>query len=229
MLLPLVLLLVVPGAEPNEAEQLFRQMEAKIMKAKTLECAFDIKAGTQGKTDFTGKGTLYFGEGNKFRLETSIEEEGKVEKATMISDGAKLAMRADKAPKGPQDLPPFLGQFLRAGISRIIIIPFLLDEQDLTEFKEKDYKLEEQCRVSDFKFGKKEMVGQQEAQIIEYTLTFKKQSAHVSVWVDTKTKLPIKRVIAIPGNEKMGTLTENYSNLTVDGKIDPQRFELPKE
>lgn len=46
---------------PNEAEKLFRQMEAQVAKAKTLACEFDIKVD----------GTNYYSKGNCFwRTET---------------------------------------------------------------------------------------------------------------------------------------------------------------
>ena len=42
MLLVLAALAAVPAQEPNDAEKLFRNMEEKVAKAKTVKLAFDV-------------------------------------------------------------------------------------------------------------------------------------------------------------------------------------------
>lgn len=63
----LVMMLLLPASEPNEAEKLFREMETKVMKGKTLECVFEFKM--EGETTASGTGTLLAADGNKCRLE----------------------------------------------------------------------------------------------------------------------------------------------------------------
>src|SRR5579872_192705 len=101
MLTPLVLVLLVPSAEPNEAEKLFRQMETKVMQAKTLECTYegkvDYKEAEDDQKD-TLKGKLLLGEGNKLRIDFS----GMGEKGTIISDGTKWRLIGDKNKETPK-------------------------------------------------------------------------------------------------------------------------------
>ncbi len=221
MLAPLVLLLIVPSAEPNEAEKLFRQMETKVMQAKTLECTYegkvDYKEAEDDQKD-TLKGKLLLGEGNKLRIDFS----GMGEKGTIISDGTKWRLIGDKN----KETPKWLGKSVRAlmartcaGYASIWAAPdsFLrFMTPPITEFK-----IDEHFPVTDFKFGKKEMIDKQEAQIVQYT----GPGVEVSIWIDTKTYQPLKRVFT----DKEKTLTETYTNLKLDGKVDPKQFELPKD
>jgi outer membrane lipoprotein-sorting protein len=216
MLSPLVLLVLLPGAEPNEAEQLFRQMEAKVIKAKTVECAFDAKV----EADKTGtiKGTLLLGEGKKCRMEMGIEFGGMKEKFTMISDGTKMKAVIDGKPTPAEDANLGYVKEMRAAVVHGVAFTSWSTGLPVPVY----------FRASDFKLGKKEMVDKQEAQVVQYTLTHPllrpKQEAKydVTVWIDTKTQLPLKRVFN-------GTMTETYTKLEVDGKIDAKQFELPKE
>jgi outer membrane lipoprotein-sorting protein len=227
MLTPLVLLLLVPNAEPTDAEKLFRQMDMKVMKAKTLECVYEWKIEMDNEGAAL-KGRLLLGEGNKFRSEWTYERGiyPKV-KFLYLSDGEKLVaiingkkeVVADRTAKGEAD-------FLRAKLSRWNLYlpgnPVLLLPASLGN-KGREFKIEDDLKVSDFKFGKKEMVGKREAQIVEYKLTVKGKAQMQTVWLDAKTQLPVKRT------SKGGHYTVTYSKLTFDGKIDAKQFELPKE
>ena len=93
-----------------------------------------------------------------------------------------------------------------------------------------DFKIEEQYPVSEFELGKKEKVGESEAQEIQYTLKPKdsKASLRVSLWLDTKTHLPLKRVAIVTVGADKGIFTEKCSKLTLDPKVEAKTFTLLK-
>ncbi|MCI0637989.1 MAG: hypothetical protein L0Y72_23555 [Gemmataceae bacterium] len=64
-------------------------------------------------------------------------------------------------------------------------------------------------------------VGKREAQVVQYQLQNKEigDLAEASVWIDTKTQLPLKRTMA----GKRESFTETYSVFTLDSKL----FEIP--
>jgi outer membrane lipoprotein-sorting protein len=242
MLAPLVLLLVLPGADKDDAEKLFRQMETKLAKAKTVDCAYEARFEADKAEAVTMKGTLLLGEGNKLRMEWSGESGGMKEKFTMISDGTKMEPYGD-------DIPKWLGEAVRASMARAGVVRTFEYGSPLF-FKwsfprppepKKEFKIDEHFKVFDFKLGKKEMVDKQEAQVVQYTLKEKgtlelkepkEGKVEVSVWIDTKTLLPLKRIITImmdDMDDKKATYTETYTRQEVDGKIDPKQFELPKK
>jgi hypothetical protein len=230
MLAPLMLMLVLPGADPNEGEKLFRQMETKLMKAKTAECIYEAKLDMFGKGGAL-KGTMLVGDGSKSRIEMTVSFDNKDEKMTMLCDGSKMRSEGPRGPSKADDVPKGFGEMMRATLARSGVgVPMIFIAR-VGEDKNKEFKVDEEFRVADFKLGKKEMVGKQEAQIVEHTLMLKgdQKPIAVSVWIDTKTQLPLKRVLtATMGDMKM-TITENYTKLELDGKIDPKQFELPKE
>jgi hypothetical protein len=83
---------------------------------------------------------------------------------------------------------------------------------------------------TDFKLGKKEKVGEHEAQAVEYT--FKPpfgEMPSVVVWIDLKTQLPLKRAVTEKTGNQKRTYIETFTKLNLDGKIDPKQFELPKK
>jgi len=101
------------------------------------------------------------------------------------------------------------------------------------EVLQKEFDRNKSLIASDFKFGKKEKIGDVEAQAIEYVLTVdlggKKSKVPVTVWLDPKTTLPLKRVKVVEEDGKKGTITEVFKEWKLDGKIDAKKFELPKE
>jgi outer membrane lipoprotein-sorting protein len=228
MLMPLVVLLLLPAAEPNEAEKLFRDMEKKITSAKTLECDFETTLEGGAEFKMTGKGSLTLAEGNKCRMELNGEAMGKTFKGTVTSDGTNLQSAEDGKVQPKVDTPKQLGDLLRAGITRAGVLSTIVLRGDPMA---KEFKIDEVFKVSDFKLGKKEKIGAAEAQEIQYALngTGMDTPMTVSVWVDTKTNLPLKRVMSttLMGNKIMST--ETCPKMTLDPKVDPKKFELPKE
>ncbi|HKB40512.1 MAG TPA: hypothetical protein VKD72_29070, partial [Gemmataceae bacterium] len=94
----------------------------------------------------------------------------------------------------------------------------------------KDFNLDKHMSVSDFKLGKKEPVSGKEAQVIEYKLNPGADELVMSVWIDVRTLLPLKRVVK--GKPKVGPyqviVTETYTKAAVDEKVDDKDFEIPK-
>jgi hypothetical protein len=69
------------------------------------------------------------------------------------------------------------------------------------------------------------MVGQREAQVVQYQIQNNKigNLVEMSVWIDTKTQLPLKRAEA----GKTQRSTERYGVFTVDSKLDGKLFDVP--
>ncbi len=48
----------------------------------------------------------------------------------------------------------------------------------------------------------------------------------VSLWIDSKSTLPIRRVLVATGGSEKITFTETYSKFTPGAKVDPKTFEV---
>jgi outer membrane lipoprotein-sorting protein len=225
----LVLLALLPGQGTDDGEKLFRQMEAKMSKAKALDLSFDIaiEAGKGGMV----KGTVVAMNGNKARLELVGELESKPIKMLMISDGTRMKSTGSGEEGAPRDTPKNLDEMIRAMMTRAgVLLPIFMREPVEDGQKPKEFKPDEQVRVSEFGLGKTEKLGEQEAQVVEYKLNMKpaKEPFSVTVWIDPKTSLPLKRVLAGKMEDQKMTVTETYTKLVLDGKLDEKKFELPK-
>jgi hypothetical protein len=238
MFAPLVLLLALPGAEPNDAEKLFRQMEMKVMKAKSVECAGEMTAeiDADGTVQIQPRKYTLCAEGNKARMEYFIGSGDKKHKIILIADGTKMTTSLDGKSEDPKQDSKCFSEVLRSQITRGSVGVSYFLPHNLSVEQPKEFKIDEEFKVSDFKLGKKEMVGKQEAQVVEYKTVPKQQpetAFMVTVWLDTKTQLPLKRVAVhtlTDGNRKATyTATDTFTKLELDGKIDPKQFELPKK
>jgi outer membrane lipoprotein-sorting protein len=219
-LLVLILAAAPARAQESEAEKLYRAMEKKILAAKSLALEFNSQNTVDDKK-FTVKGTIYVAAGNKTRLELESELFG-LGKTLIVTNGesryAKVgALVFDKGPFPPK------GEVLLALIARFGATNAAMEKKIATADLGKDWP------VKNFKLGVKEMVGKREAQVVQYQIQYKKSGnlAEVSVWIDTKTQLPLKRAMAGKDKKTIGDLVETYGVFTVDGKLDGKLFDIP--
>jgi outer membrane lipoprotein-sorting protein len=204
----------VGAQEGNEAEKLFQDMEKKITSAKTLQVEYETDFGDFGKM----KGALAVATGNKVYLEQKGEIKDKAFEFKVVSDGAMVKTVGTFGAKDAKETPSKMGEKLlrfvsRGGVGAVIFQAVRQGDR------------ENPFDVSDFKLGKKEKVGDREAQIVEYDVQLDKGKTHVSIWLDIKTGLPIKRELTV-GDSNV-RVTETYSAFTLDRPIDAKKFELP--
>jgi len=216
------------GSDKGEGKKLFRQMEARLAKVKTIQCNFAVilKACRGG----SGKGSFLLAPGNKSRLKLVSTGETPGNTVVMVSDGKKCALIVAGLSGRTEDVPRWLNQafktgFARAGPMMLRLVP-LADEG-------KDFKPNDAFLVTDFKLGEKGRIGRRQAQLIEYTLVTNGLEARrgktrftVNLWMDTKTHLPLKRVVVPKERGLEFVLVETYGELMLEGKIDPKKFQL---
>ena len=224
-----LLLLLVPGEDPNEGHKAFQSLESALSKAKTLSFTFEAAIDPGPGAKFSG--SVAAAGGNKAHLELSGESQGKPGKMVMVSDGTKMRITNTGQNPQSQDTPKKLDDMIRAMVARSgVLLPIFMVEPVQDGQKPKEFNVDEQLKVSDFKLGTKAKVGDREAQVLEYKLTARlaKEPFAVTVWLDPKTNLPLKRTITgDPGGQKM-TISETYDKVALDEKIDEKKFEVPK-
>jgi outer membrane lipoprotein-sorting protein len=230
---PLLLAAALNANDAKEAEKAFQEMSDKVTKAKTFECAFEVKVeGAKAKGG--GKGTLIVTEGNQLRIELGVEQGGQPLAMLIVSDGAKTVTVANKKAQPATDAPKDQAKKVLPAVARCgAFVPLFLAAPQKAGEKPEEVDPDAVMKVSDFRLGKKEKVGGAEAQAVEYTLSLvageKKIPLACTVWLDTKSRLPVKRVLTgMEGGDNL-TVTETYSKVTVDGKVGEKTFELPKE
>ena len=218
-LLVLILAAAPSRAQEGEAEKLYRAMEKKILAAKSLVLEFNSQVTVDDKK-FTVKGTIYVAAGNKTRLELESKLFG-LGKTLIVTNGeskyAKVMILVfDKGPFPPK------GEVLLALITRFSAVQAAMHRNPGPK-KMAASDLDKECPVKNFKLGVKEMVGKREAQVVQYQIG----DVTESVWIDTKTQLPLKRTMAGKDKKTIGDLAETYSVFTVDSKLDGKLFDIP--
>ena len=239
-LMAVVLVSTIHAAE-NEAEKVFREAEKNLQAAKTVLVRFDVKA-TTGKL----QGTLVLAEQDKMRVDCkgsagplSFQAPARIGNGTTIitvsrADTEKASV--EKTADSPKGLGSSLrGMLLRSGILMefIPITGGKTPAETGTTFK-----------LSNFKFGANEKVGDIDARVIEYTVAIEGKSvvvwmgalektislkgmekASAKLWVDSKTNLPMKLEVR---SELDGAPVEFVETFVIDGKVDAKLFEGPK-
>jgi outer membrane lipoprotein-sorting protein len=233
------LLPTAPGQD-NVAEKLFRAMEKKIRSAKALEVVFTYQL--EGKTT---KGSLLLTNENKARLRVrgpfsfGIKRDASFE---LISDGKKLKLKGVRlvaAPNGQAgfkrggqmegEIPKAFHAWRAAAVSRVGMGPMVLGLPYTLGAETAPDAEEVRMKVYDFKAGATEKVGKRQARVVHYRCgKGGNDDPEVTVWIDTETGLPLKRVyLAHPESERI-RITESYSQIKLNPRIDGKAFELPR-
>ena len=225
-------LALVLAAEPTpgSAEALFKQQEQQLLKSKTFQSELEI-ALTPGK-DNSMKGRLLLAQGNKMRMDLAGSFMGKEGKVSMISDGTTMRMTSNDLPSKDQAATKELSLIGFASLSRAgIFVPLFMSVKTKAPGEKPDpFDIDKQLAISDLKLGKKEMVAGKETQALEYKLLLKSSPEPflVTLWLDTKTHLPVKRVLTAKKDKEELTVTETYTKAVSDEKIADKEFALPK-
>lgn len=223
-LAPLVLILAAAPArvQEGEAEKLYRAMAKKILAAESLALEFNSEI-TEGDKKLAAKGTIHIAAGNKTRLDLQSELFQLGGKILIVTNGEARYANVGGLVFGDGPFPP-KGEVLLALIARFGAASAAMETKIATAELDKDFP------VKNFKFGVKEMIGKREAQVVQYQIQNKITGDQVetSVWIDTKTQLPLKRTNAEKDAKGKGLkTTETYSVFTVDSKMEGKLFEIP--
>ena len=229
MWMSLVAVALIP-AQADSAEAQFKKMEQAVLKAKTLQSEITVSAGAEKESFMDMKGRIAIAQGAKMRLELEGEVRKEKDKMTMVSDGSEMLLNSSKRPGKSQKAEKNLTEVALASIARSGITVALFFVTERSDEKAEAFDIDKMIAVSDFKLGKKEAIDGKDAQAIECKLKVKsnKETMDVTVWVDVKSGLPVKRVATANEGGMKFTITETYGKLKLDEKIDDKEFALPK-
>jgi outer membrane lipoprotein-sorting protein len=217
LLVPVVLAAL--GQAGDDAEKRFKAMEDKIRQADALQVAFE----SDFKDNFGSiKGTLAVRTGNKASLDMRINLMDNPRKFLLVSDGTRMVTRTETLSR--RDTPKFLRDALVSLTARVGVYACAVfqNEPDGDERNPLD-----DIKLSDFKALPNEKVNGRDAAVIAYKLT-DRQTSTVTVWIDTATGLPLKRITET-GMKGGGpsAIVETYRDFRLNPQLDAKLFELP--
>jgi outer membrane lipoprotein-sorting protein len=223
-----LLALLVPAfaLQGNDAEKLFREMEKKITSAKSLKVSAEI---TWPETKLLSSLALA---GKKARFKMKGKDMGLDVSQDVTSDGNKLRLSAAVLPKKttkeaavPKNFHELLSKCTcRAGLADALFLGAIFESGKGDERPDPD----KWFHVKDFKLGEPTKVNGRDAKVLHYHFDCKgSDAAQITLWVDAKTLLPLKRVTTF--EDKGGPqITEIYTEFTLNPQFDDKTFEQPK-
>jgi WD40 repeat protein/outer membrane lipoprotein-sorting protein len=220
--------------QQNEADKLFRAMEKKITETKALKVVALVETRGDAK-EMAGsyKSLLLLANDNKARLKVSGVDFGEARQWEMVSNGKQVKLRpysigVPELSKEQATLPTpkNLHAYLATRVSRLGV--FLTSPWGRPVFLFAEAAPDIGSDIWGFETGTAEKVGGRDAKVVRFkrNLTgIRSKDADFTVWIDSKTLLPLKRVI-VPDTTSKGSITEIYEEFTLDPKIDAGAFEL---
>jgi hypothetical protein len=220
---------------PGEAEALLREVDAKITAAKALRIEYEITGDAPG---FPARGSVVLADRNRFRCEVTF-------KPTLgtwlaVGDGKRTVGSADGSappsyPSGPA--PAWHNETLRRWLGRGgTAMSALMMAEYLRTAGGGEPGPAVGPATSNARLLPDEEIGGVKARVVEYDLTWKgvgpegqpPTSIKVRVWIDPKTKLPVRRAMDW-GKDAFGlALTAVHTKFEIDPKLDDRLFELPR-
>ncbi|HYT92412.1 MAG TPA: hypothetical protein VEL76_27100 [Gemmataceae bacterium] len=223
LILPAFLWLPPALAQDNEAEKLFRDAEKKIKAATAIQV--DVDMSMEGK-GVKFKGSLLLTKDHKAKVTMTGQVDGKEFKVETISNGTRMRTSQTFLPDPKEsETPKQFHNMLSAMTSRVGLVGifFISSKKDM----EKETDVEKLIPISEFKLEAAEKVGGRDAKVISYQAApAGEKPARITLWLDAKTLLPLKRVIAPPRESER--ITETYTEFKLNPKVDAKVFELTK-
>jgi len=140
----------------------------------------------------------------------------------LVSDGTTQVTKAGDRRQPDQPTPPTLVADILGSISHTGFMPAFSRSRRSTSDAASQPKLIDMIAVGQFQLGKREKINQRDTQAVTYQITSEQRhfNFETTVWIDVKTKLPVKREIRM----KQFSAVETYTQLRLNTKLDEGLF-----
>ncbi|HLF92086.1 MAG TPA: type II secretion system protein GspG, partial [Planctomycetota bacterium] len=224
--LAMALLLLAPRQE--KAEDLLKATRDGIGAARTLRVQYSLGVGRGGVTQGTITGTTLIKGADRWRIELRAKSEQGMGmedfSLSLYSDGRKVS----SAQPGARTMLEALGAERAAREFRdgfgATLLPIFFYMQPIRDGRMMEFKLGT-AKVADVKDGGKEKVGEIEARIVEYSVSFEQKifgdrGIPVKVWIDPKARRILKREMDLMGTQ----MKEEFAVFGVDEELADSEF-----
>ena len=211
----LALFLPACPQDPKPDSDALAALEEKLAKVKTLSVKVTVNA-TMGETRKSVSVFLYVAEGNRLNCTMEAEKDKTIH---TVSNGG--TMRVNRGGDDHDFKTP--DTFCRNAVAALVraggigLDPVVGgnagDRQPFT--------------AKDVREGERTKLAEREVRVVAYVLVSKtdKNDANVTLWLDAKSGLPVKREIAPNDGSKL-RITETYDEFVLDAKLDDKLFKV---
>lgn len=222
------LLFLVGAGEParaqeeNKAETLMKKMGEKLTQAKSLKV--DVKLNIEKDEPGELGGTLSLEEKDKADMAlTGKKESGEEITFRLTSDGEHAMARWTEGKRKPDTAEKETPEGLNRDLASLFAQGgcLVITGAAVTSRKGGPLLVSDFVEVSNFTMGKRETIDNHETQSVEYRIVTKDRASGLegtaTVWIDTATHLPLKRVLIFGQETRKMTITETYTSYKLDG------------
>jgi hypothetical protein len=188
--------------------------------ARTLRVRFDLAVTDARSRQWSLKGSLALGQGDRYRAEAKGKLFGEAVEFVEVSNGKAIRSveGKGKARDEEKQSPRGAGAYFRKALPRGGFL--------LAHLNQGRRGSAEPAAPSGFELAGKEKVGKRVARAIKFTLGEKGGMA-VTLWLDAKTELPLKLSVT-GGKSDISEVTETYGEFAIDPELDTKLWQLPK-
>jgi outer membrane lipoprotein-sorting protein len=214
-------------AQDAEAEKLVRALEGKVREAKGLKVTFALDGDLGKDRSVQAIGSTLVVAGNKARLDFKVKEGAEAVQMLILADGKNTLTIVNGKKEGK--LAP-VGAALTEVTTQVLARGGVFAWMEAgPSAAEAAADIDKLMPASDFKLGKKETVSGRECQVVTYTLSWlKRPDIRVTLWLSTRTGLPVKRELKGNAGGMAYEVTEDYAEFAVNPPANAKLFELPK-
>jgi outer membrane lipoprotein-sorting protein len=215
--------------EDAEARKLYQAMADKISAAKSLKVVIEMQGTPFGQTktaDPKFKQTIWIAEGNKVRWTFEQPVKDKVDKDGLaVCDGKEIHYQSSVGKFKRKAAAAFARKLTETLAKHGCWVSIAL----LNDALDPEGKPFTGMVAMNFRLGKKEKLDGKDVQSVQYALRDKDgplgEVAVCTVWVDSKTQLPVKMLMEGGNNFRV---QETYGEWQLDPKLDAKLFNPPK-
>jgi outer membrane lipoprotein-sorting protein len=206
----------------SQAQGVLRELEKRIRTAKALKVVLEAEEW-EGKDRKRLKGFVVLAEGNRVRIELTRTGGEKAETMKLVSDGKHGVGEGEPfdTEGKAKPVPATLNEELAALLARAGVLGLLSPGGAGPDGK---FDIDLEVPLLGVSLGSRQKVDGREAEVLRVKTRMHLVRQSVTVWIDVKTRLPLKRV----GTWEGGQLTETYTEFKLDPRLDAAFFALPK-
>ncbi|HZZ82876.1 MAG TPA: DUF2092 domain-containing protein [Gemmataceae bacterium] len=224
--LAILLVAVSSTHAQDDAKKLFDEMEQRLAKAKSQKFDFECEASNDRLTKLTLKGSVLWSKDNKVKFDFDGDSGTNKSHVTWVCNGETLAVQTkigDKVTGMNRPASAKVGEYTIGTIARASAF------SAMSSMTRKDPSDPGKTKAISFKKLDDEKVDGKLAHVLEYAFsTPQGNTLKGKLWLDAKTKLPVKRHVEIYVDDNVQSrITETYSNWMLNVDLPKDAFALP--
>jgi outer membrane lipoprotein-sorting protein len=212
-----------PQQRAAEARKMLLAMEKKIRAARSIKIV--LEAEDRGEETSRTTGVVVLAEGNKTRIDLTQTSGKKKRVVKFVTDGKQAFGQRQPFDTEGKAVPIPDGSDVKDSLGQVIARCGVLVSLGPGVDTGGKFNLDQFAPVFNPFLGAVEKVGGREARLLHFQ-TDLRDRVQVTVWIDEKTLLPLKRrlVWQRSGDVK---LTETYSEFLLNTRLNPTLFNMP--